>query len=104
MDDALRMCCSQRVCDLRRIADALFNRNLSPFQSGCESFTLDQFHNEIIGSQVIERANVRMIQRRNSKRFTVKAIIKMLAAGLDRDRAAQTCIDGSKYFAHSPSA
>jgi hypothetical protein len=45
-----------------------------------------------------------MIQRRNGTSFTVKAITELLAAGFDRNGSAQTCIDGSKYFAHPPGA
>src|SRR5438128_1782209 len=91
--------CSQHAW--RSILDRLLNRELSAFQARREGLALDKFHYQIIWADVIERTNVRVVQRRDGQRLAMKAFAELFEAGLDGYSAAEPRINCAKHFAHA---
>ena len=63
MDDIFRMGCRQRFRDLRSIEQGLFHRERALFEPLRQSDSLHQFHHQLIVAYVVQRADMRMIQR-----------------------------------------
>ena len=63
--------------------------------------TLDQFHYKIIRPDVVERADVGMVQGSDRLRFALEAIGKLPGGNLDRDIAIQPWIARFPYLAHA---
>ena len=68
----------QRIGNLRRKADCLLWQQRSLRQAALQCFTLDQLHDEevhaILMTDVMQRADVRMREFRNSFRFAVQSL------------------------------
>src|SRR5262249_16396290 len=71
-------------------------------QPGAEWRAVDVLHDEIVGSDIVEMADVRMVQRGDRARLALGAIAEPSDGGLDGDRAAQARIDGFVDFTHPP--
>ena len=50
------------------------------------------FHDEVVGTNIVERADIRMIQRRYRARFPLEAFGKLCRADFDRDCPIQSRI------------
>ena len=59
-----------------------------------------QFHDEIVGPDVEEGADVRMIQGRDGAGFALEALGELFSGNLDGDVAAQAGIARAVDFAH----
>src|SRR5437016_7820733 len=91
----------QRGHNLRRIGERCLHWKRSAFEPGCNRLALHQLHYEVIRPNVVERADVGMIQRRNRARLTLETRAKSLMSGLESDGAAQSRVNGQKDFSHS---
>ena len=78
MDDSFLVRRLEGVGDLQRDVQRLVERNRAVAQSFGQRRPLDQFHHEEIGADIVERADVRMIQRGNGSRFPLEPIGKGL--------------------------
>src|SRR5262249_49745672 len=77
------------------------DRQRALLQPGSDGFALQQFHHQIVRADVIESANVRMIQRRNRTRLSLETGAELRVGEFDGDSAAEPRIDGAKDFAHA---
>jgi len=65
---------------------------------------LQQFHHQVIRTHVVQRANMRMIQRRNRSRFSIESFAELLLRSLDGDGPPQPGINRAEHFAHTASS
>ena len=59
---------------------------------------------QVIRTDIVNLAGVRMIQRRNGLRLALEALAEPSSRDFDRHVALQTRASGSVYFAHSTRA
>jgi hypothetical protein len=114
MDDAALVGGVQRLRDLRCDGERLFERERPTLQSVGERGTLDQFQDE--GTNAIEifdpvnRADVRMIQRRQQPGLPIEAGTPIRIGephggeDLDCDIAIEAAVAGPIDLAHTPRA
>ena len=74
MDDPFCVCRVQRLSNLSGYDKSFVQSNRRPRNAFAQRLTLDQLHDEVIGSNIIERADVRMIHGRNDAGFAFKAL------------------------------
>ena len=70
-----------------------------------------KFHDQVVGAilmaNIVQRANIRMIERRDGTGFAVEALLsfgtlrKMVGKDFDRDRAIESRIERTIDFAHT---
>ena len=87
--------------DLRGVAERLVERQRAILQPGGDRVALEQFHHQVVGADVVKRADVGVIQRRNRARLALEAGAELLVGELDGDGAAEARVDGAKDFAHA---
>jgi hypothetical protein len=96
MDDALPVRDFERGRDLRAVAKDLFERKRPALQAIGERLAFDQLHDDVVQpvvvTDVVQRADVRMIQRRDRLRFTIEAGMKLRVAG----QAFRKDLDGKR--------
>ena len=88
MNDASE-CAVRARRDLARDLDRFFERDRSLFDAFGQRRALNQLHDEIIGADVVERADVRMVERRiarasRSKRSLNLAVDVLMATSRPR--------------------
>src|SRR5262249_29141899 len=66
--------------------------------------SLAVLHHQVIGAEIVQCANVRMIERCEGARFALEALTMLLVQDLDGDGAAQARILCAIYLAHAPGA
>src|SRR5262245_29756777 len=99
MIDAFGVCRPQRICDLERQAYGFLRRQRTAYR-----LSLDVFHNEVIRTDVEERADVGMIERRNGSRFPLEAFAELFFYDFDRNRTVEACITRLPYLSHAARA
>ena len=62
---------------------------------------LDQFHDEIVGPDVVQGADVRMIERGNRARFTFETVAEVRGGDLDCDFAPEPRVARAIHLTHS---
>ena len=65
---------------------------------------VDVLHHQIIWPNVVNLADIGMIERGNGFGFTLKTLCELRGGHFDGDNAIQTCICGSIHFAHATGA
>ena len=80
---------SSRGGDLAGVVDGGVDRDGSG-----EVGALDQFHHQVIRTDVVERADVGMIERRNRARLALKASAELFVRRLDGHVASQARVAG----------
>ena len=66
-----------------------------------EGLAFDQFHHDVVGSDVVEMADVGVVERRDGSGLAVEAFRELGGAGLDGDVAAEAGVVGFVDFAHA---
>src|SRR5580658_3577215 len=99
MSDALLMCRIQRVENLARVVDGLFER-----QRSLQRSAVNQFHYQVIRADVVELADIRMIQLRYRPGFMLEALAELILGNFDCDVAAEPRVAGAVHFSHSTRA
>ena len=61
----------------------------------------DELHDEVVGPDVVERADVRVVERGNRARFALESLAEFGRRNLDRDVAAETGVASPIDLAHS---
>jgi hypothetical protein len=89
----------QRIEYLFRVFDCFIER-----QRTSKRLAVDVLHNEVVGSDIMERADVRMIQGGNGARLTLKALAELGRRNLDGDGAPEPCVTRLPYLAHASCA
>ena len=87
--------------DLRGVAERLVDRQRAIFQPVGDGVAFEQFHHQVVGADVVKRADVGMIQRRNRTGLALEAGAEPLVGELDGDGPAEARVDGAKDFAHA---
>ena len=99
MDDPLPVRSGQGVGNLHPEFDCLPHLH----RAG-EGLALDVLHHQVLGlailSDVMQRADVRMIQSRDRTRLALESIGELGLEDLDRDGAVQSCVAGAVDVAH----
>ena len=83
MRDAFPVRGIESVTNLRRVLQCLIERQW-PFQRSA----LDVLHDQVVRADIVNLADVWMVQRGDGVSFALKAFGKMFGGGLDRDIAA----------------
>ena len=97
MDDALLVCGFERLADVLRNLESFVDRNRSALQPIGDCLSIDKFKDEKLRSigffEIVDRGNIRMIQRRENLSFalesaeTVRVARELIRQDLDRDLA-----------------
>ena len=114
MDHPVLMGFLQALADLDPVLQHLFGREWSLGEAVGQGLAFEVFHDQEIGpvlvADVMQRADVGVIQRRNSAGFALEALPgikiggKMRRQDLDRDGAIQARVPGAIHLAHAASA
>ena len=67
-------------------------------------FALHQLHDDVVRADVVQRANIRVIERRDHFRFPLKTLVELFGGDLDGDIAAQARIASPIDLAHAAGA
>jgi hypothetical protein len=83
--------------------DQLLNdrEGIVEFEGALEIVTFDVLHDEIVRTDVIEVADVGMVQRRNRSCFTGEALGELSVGNLDRHIATEAVVMRSIDFSHA---
>ena len=99
MQDALAVRGFERVDDVDGGAEGLLER-----QRTADGRALEVLHHQVVRTDVVEDADVRMVQRRDGARFLVKTRAVTAVERLDGHRPAQARVDGLVDLAHATRA
>ncbi len=110
MGDAVAMRRGEGVADLDCVLKPLIKRRCASLQTVGERLPFEELHHQEIGAilvaDVVQRADVRMIQRRDSACFAIEPFTELRIAGelrrqdFDGDVASQPRIARAIDFAH----
>lgn len=87
MDNALPMGSIECIANLRCVVKSLSNR-----QRTSEYRPFDVLHDQVVRPDIVQRANVRVIQRSYGVRFALEPFGELFVRNFDRDNAIQPCI------------
>ena len=114
MDEAPAMGGVQGIGDLAAVAQHLIERQRSPLQPLRQRLSLEVFHDEevdaVVTADVVERADVRVRERRDGLRFALETLAERRVGGqpgrqdLDGHIAAEPCVPAAIHFAHAARA
>src|SRR3954469_23996977 len=90
----------QCIRDLGSQLKGLLNAQSPPLESRRQSYALDQFHDQVIRADVMQGADIGVVQGRDSARLFFEAAGPFFQ-DLDRDRSAQASVGGAKYLPHA---
>ena len=99
MDDSLAVRGVQRIEDLACVEQCAHCGQRAP-----QRFAFHKFHDQVIGSHIVERCDVRMIQRGGGAGFAREPVRELLARGLEGHDAVEPPVTGFKDFAHPTGA
>ena len=99
MNDALLVGSVEGIANLHRII-----KSLGDTQRTSERGTFDVLHDQVVRPDIMQGANVRMIQRGHGVRFALEAFGEPFVRNLDRDHAIQPCIASFVDLTHPSSA
>ena len=99
MRDALLVRGVESIANLRGVLQRLIER-----QRSLERRALDVLHHQVIRPDIVERADVGMIQRRDSARFALESFAELGLGNLDRDDAIEARVAGLVHLAHAARA
>ena len=91
----------QRRGDLRRDGKSFVDRHRRAAQAFRQRLAVDQLHDQVVGADVVERADVRMVQRGDRPRFAREPIAELFGRDLDRDVASEPRIARAIHLAHA---
>lgn len=114
MDDALAVGAVEGVGDLPGVFESLGERKRALLQAAEEAFAFQVLHHHVIdvtfAANVVEDADVRVLERRDGAGFAFEALEDVLAPGdvrgenFEGDRAVQARVAGLVDFAHATRA
>ena len=99
MRDALLVRGVERIANLRGILQRLIER-----QRAFQRRALDVLHHQVIRSDIVQLADVGMIQRRDGARLALEAFAEFGLGDLDRDDAIQARVVGFVHLTHAARA
>src|SRR5271166_3687509 len=103
MDDPLGVSSLERGSDLCGKANGLIRRESLPLGRD-DRQAVNKLHNQIIWADIVNLADVGMIQRCDGLGFPLETFAELRGGKLDRNVAIQSCIPGAINFTHSARA
>src|SRR5438034_2842005 len=103
MDDARVMRCTQCLEHLPCNLEASLNRKRAP-EPIAQGVSLHQLGHQIVGADVMDGADIGMIQRGDCSNLAVESLAEALPGDLDRDLAVESRIKGLVDLAHAASS
>src|SRR5262245_37288076 len=94
----------ESVGDLAGNGERLFERDCAFPNTVGEGGTFDQFEDEIVGTDIVNLANIGMIHRRDGADLALEAVAEALGGNLDRDIAPHTRITRAVHLPHAACA
>ncbi len=111
MNDAGAVCCIECTRQLDRTAECEVERERALLEPLGERLAIEVLHDQIcravLFADVVQRADVRVVELGNRARFTIEALAETRVGGervrqdLDRDGAVETGIAGLVDLAHT---
>ncbi len=111
MNDARAVRLLERLADLHADFECLLQRQRPFSQTGLQSFALQILHHQergsILAANIMQHANMRMIQRRNSARLALEPLLglrilrKMRRQNLDSHGAVEARVARAIHLAHA---
>jgi hypothetical protein len=95
------MCFRERRENLRTGVKHHVRGQRAVSQPGRERLPFNKFHDQVVGPDVVECADVRVIQRGDRTRLAFETRVEPLVSDLDGDGAAQSRIHRTKHLAHA---
>ena len=112
MDDRVSMCLVERVGDLNRVPKRLVERQCAFLQAFSQRLPFEVLHDEVVDAvlltNIMERADMRVIQRRDGAGFALEAFAELRircnvrGQDFDRDGAIEASVAGFVDFTHAP--
>src|ERR1700686_5025801 len=96
MRDALTVRGVERIADLRGAFQSLIQR-----EGSFKRLTFDVLHHQVIWSDVVKLADVRVIQRRHGASLAVESFTELALSNLKRDDAIQPRVAGFVHLSHA---
>ena len=100
MRDALLVRGFERVGDLFGNGQRFIEGNRALFDALRQRLTLHQFHHQVVGADVVERADVGVIQGSDRAGFRLEALAEAFRRNFDGDIAAKARVVGAIHLAH----
>jgi len=110
MNDSGAVGLLESVGHLNAVLDELLDRKRSMREALRERLSLAMLHDQVIGTNVIQPADVRMIERRDGPGLVLKTQIEPCVVrefggkDLDGNGASKPCVTRGVNLSHSPSA
>jgi hypothetical protein len=101
MRDVLVMRGGECTGDLSAVAENLADGKRALPDASRHRFAFHQLHHHVIRTHVVQRADMGMIQGRDSPGLPFQAFVKQASRNLDGDRPAQPCVSGAVHRAHA---
>ncbi len=103
MNDALVVCGFERVGNLASDCERFIQWDRSGFDPVGERRSFDHLHHEVVGSDVVQRTDVEMIERRGSPSLALETFVELLGGDLDGHVPSEPRIAGAVDLAHPTS-
>ena len=102
MDDALGVSGGERVGDLDGVRQHTLSSGMGPcLISVRESVALDELHDQVIRANVVERADVGVVERGDGLGFALKAVAELARGNFDGDGPAEAGVGAAVDLAHA---
>src|SRR4029453_7673114 len=89
----------KRVCDLAADTQCFFERQ-SAADALVERWPIHQFHDQVVGTDIVQRADVWMIERSDGPPLALKTLAESLGRYFDRSLALEAWIARTIDLAH----
>ena len=99
MNDALRVRGRHAIGDLQSVLHHPIHRGRS-----LQRLSLDVFHYEIVRPDIVQSADVGMVQRSDGSGLALETLRELFFGDFDRDDPVQACIASLIHFAHAAGA
>ena len=99
MGDAFLMGGVKRVEDL----SGVFDRGVCG-QRALERLAFKVFHDEVVGTDIVQRTDIGMVERGHGTGFAFEALVEIGLGDFQGDRAVEPGVAGFPHFAHAPFA
>ena len=104
MGDANGVGLGQRAGDLRAETGDIGGGQRAAPKPRPERLAFDQFHDQERRADIVERADVRMVERGQRQRFAAKAQTECGSRHFDRDWPVESGVQPAKHLAHAAAA
>ena len=107
VQNVMAMCFLQRTRNLdrhmQRVVDGGFPRLRAAFQPDGQRLPFDIFQHQVVGTDIVDLADMWMIQRRYRTRFLLESVT-LLQQALHRNETMETGVSSLPYLAHATAA